>query len=221
MRSVLLLGVAAVVVLWANPVHADDSPRVVVVQRGVDYGLAPPVDARVYTGRDDRQITEADYRERWTGGWEGQWAADGTSYNGTFRGTYRPDTAYGYGDADPYRYGYADERVAGDDVYYAQVDDYRGAPRYAQSSYDAREMERLCGDDATVGGAVAGAAIGSAVDRQRCEAWRAGYPRTRRVMARGSAYPGYGYAYPAYYYPTAPAVVTTVIIEGGGTVVVR
>ncbi len=253
MRSVLLLGVAAVVVLWANPVHADDSPRVVVVQRGMDYGLAPPVDARVYTSRDDRQITEADYRERWTGGWEGQWAADGTSYNGTFRGTYRPDTAYGYGDVDPYHDGYADERVAGDDVYYAQVDDYRGVPRYEQSGYDPRKMERLCGHDATVGGAVvgglvggvagnriagrgnrtegtiigagvgavAGAAIGNAADRQRCEAWRAGYPRTRRVMARRSAYPGYGYAYPAYYYPTAPAVVTTVIIEGGGTVVVR
>ncbi len=258
MRSLLLLGVAAVVVLWADPVHADESPRVVVVQRSVDYGLAPPVDARVYTSRDDRQITEAYYRERWTGGWEGQWAPDGSSYSGTFSGTYRPDTAYGYGDIDPYHDRYADERIAGDDIYYAQADDYRYSPRYGQSAYDPREMERLCGHDATVGGAVvgglvggiagnriagrgnrtegtiigagvgaiAGGAIGNAADRQRCEAWRAEYQGrggVRRVMPRRSGYPGYGYgyAYPAYYYPAAPAVVTTVIIEDGETVIVR
>ncbi len=262
MRSLLLLGVAAVVVLWTNPVRADDSPRVVVVQRGVDYGQAPPVDARVYTSRDDRQITEADYRERWTGSWEGEWAPDGTSYNGTFRGTYRPDTPYAYDDRDRYYKPYGDERAAGEDVYYdqnvyrGQADDYRYSRSYEQSGYDPREMEHLCGHDATVGGAVvggliggvagnriagrgkrtegtiigagvgavAGSAIGNAADRQRCEAWRANYRgrgnvwygERRPTMPRGYGYParGYAYAYPAYYYASAP-VVTTVIVESG------
>lgn len=163
MRSFILLGVAAAVVLLTDPAHAaDDSPRVVVVQRGVDYGNAPQSDMRVYTGRDDRQITEADYRERWSGGWEGQWAPDGATYSGTYRGTYRPQTAYGYGDGDPYGDNprYADERDQGRDVYYQQDEDYREAPRYDDRGYDPREMERRCGRGATVGGAVVGGLIG-------------------------------------------------------------
>jgi hypothetical protein len=253
MRSVVFLGVAAAAVLLPDPVYANENaPRVVIVERGVDYGRAP-LDVRVYTSRDDRQITEADYRERWTGDREGQWAPDSASY----RGRYGPETVYRYDDDDPNDNG--EERVSGGDVYYAPADDYRYAPRYGQRADGPYEMERLCGRDATVGGAVvagliggvagnriagrgnrtegtivgagvgalAGGAIGSAADRQRCETWRAGYPSrggTRRVMPRRYGDPdyAYGYAYPAYYYPVAPApVVTTVIVEGGATVTVR
>ncbi|NCP11390.1 MAG: glycine zipper 2TM domain-containing protein [Sphingomonadales bacterium] len=74
-------------------------------------------------------------------------------------------------------------------------------------------------------GAAAGAAVGSAADRERCDRWwesSDGYdhrpsahgPRHPQGHGYPAAYPGYGYYYPAYYYP-APTV-TTVIIEGGG-----
>lgn len=247
MRSFVLLGVAAIVVLWTDPAHAaDDSPRVVVVQRGVDYGVPQQSDVRVYTGRDDRQITEADYRTRWSGGWDGQWAPDGSAYSGTYRGTYRPETAYDHGDG----------RYEDHDDYYRQDADYREAPRYDERGYDPREMERLCGHGATVGGAVvgglvgsfagnriagrgnrtegtiigagvgavAGGAIGSVADRQRCDRWRAEYgghrggrDDERRDHRDGRAYGYAPYGY-AYpaYYTAAAPVVTTVIVESGG-----
>lgn len=165
MRSFVLLGVAAVVVLWTDPAHAaDDSQRVTVVQRDIDYGDAPQRDVRVYTSRDDRQITEADYRERWSGEWTGRWAPGGASYSGTYRGTYRPETAYGYNDEDPYARDprYYDERDRYDerDEYYQRDQRYREQTRYDDRAYDPREMERLCGERATVGGAVVGGLIG-------------------------------------------------------------
>ncbi len=230
MRSFVLLGIATLVVLWTDPAHAvDDSHRVVVAQRGVDYRDAPQSDTRVYSGHDDRQITEADYRGRWSGGWNGQWAPDGTTYTGTFQGTYRPENAFGY----------EDERNEGHDVAYRDDGDYRAdyrdAPRDDERGYDPREMERLCGHGATVGGAVvgglvggfagnrvagrgsrtegtiigagvgalAGGAIGSAADRQRCDAWRSGYDGRRgaRYYEEHDRRMAPAYAQPAYGYP--------------------
>lgn len=63
-------------------------------------------------------------------------------------------------------------------------------------------------------GAIAGAAIGDAADRQRCEAWRV----SRGGYYQGGAYQhGYGYGY-GYY---TPGVVVTTIINGPPVVTER
>ena len=98
MRTLVLLGLAAVTVVWADPVHANDDSRVYrtapgerIVIRSADDGQATPQDVRVYVNRDDRALTEAEYRERWDGRWNGEWTPDGRVWNGTYQGSYYPD----------------------------------------------------------------------------------------------------------------------------------
>lgn len=92
MRTLLLVGIAAIAAWSADPAMANQSHptqsqtrverRVIVVQGDM------PTDAEVYRGADDRVLTEADYRGRWQGEWDGAWEANGRRYRGTYEGVY-------------------------------------------------------------------------------------------------------------------------------------
>ena len=92
MRTLLLVGIAAIAAWSADPAMANHSNstqtqtrverRVIVVQGDM------PTDAEVYRGADDRVLTEADYRGRWQGEWDGAWEANGRRYRGTYEGVY-------------------------------------------------------------------------------------------------------------------------------------
>jgi hypothetical protein len=206
--------------------------------RPLDYGSQYPGDGRVYTGYDDRQVTESDYR-----GYEEDRGYDDRRYDDR-----------GYDDRAGTRYpepGY--DRPVG------RVDVVR-----PKRSYSDAELSRICRRDDGVGGAaiggvlggiagnriggrgdrtagtligagigaVAGAAIDQAEDRRQCDAYLRRVDAQRRAPAPGYGggygYPpapqGYPQPYPpqgGYYYPPAAAAPQITVINipgnGGGT----
>jgi hypothetical protein len=160
MRTILLLGVAAGSLLLAGrassaelPMTRDHAAINLTAsaafagdpQPKLDYGAPAAADTRVYTGYPDRVPSEVEYRRvegydaegRWTGTWNGTYEApDGRRYDGTYEGTVegRPGVGYPPPAYDPYYSG--------------------GDPRHDE------DMQRRCGNDGTVGGAVVGGVVG-------------------------------------------------------------
>ncbi len=240
MRTVFLLTAAALVGITAQPADAQQrrtERRVVVIQPD-----QAPQDGEVYSSREDRDITEADYRGRWNGQWTGQWVApDGRRYEGTYEGAYE-----GQRDGPPVRArhdGHGDGRHGGPGpMRGVDYDDAAMADRCrSQGGAIGAVAGGLAGGllgrtvagrgNRTVGaavGAVAGAAAGAAIERsserRRCEDW---YNDYQRRNSGGYAHGGYaegGYEYgggQTIIIPGAPVIVEETVTEYEDVVVAQ
>ncbi len=193
--------------------------------RPLDYGSQYPGDDRVFTGYDDRQVTESDYR-----GYDDR--NDDRSYD-------RPGTRY----PEP---GY-DTRSSGSQ--YSEEERYLANACRRDNGIGGGALggilggiagnriggrgERLAGSLIGAGiGAAAGAIIDQAEDKRKCRnavreiEERRSYEASRRAPPVQQGYPDQGYPAqtypqqgytPGYYYPTPAAPQITVInIPGNG-----
>ena len=195
MRTLLLVGVAALVAVCADPAFAHGSQT--VERRVTVIHPNSPEDVAVYSSNADRAPTEGDYRGRWQGQWNGTWEdADGRRYRGTYEGQYDahgdrhapPPPAY-----DPY-----DDPACRDGGNTAAGAAVGGIVGGVAGNRIAGRGHRTVG---TVVGAAAGAAVGGAIanasTRNRCERHEGRY-RSHGEYGHGGydrayAYDGYGY----------------------------
>jgi Nickel/cobalt transporter regulator/Glycine zipper 2TM domain len=204
--------------------------------RPLDYGSQYPSDGRVYTGYDDRQVTEGDYR-----GYDDDRGYEGTRDARYDDRRYEDDRRYDdrrgrdddrrartYSDAELSRICRRDDGVGG-----AAIGGVLGG--IAGNRIGGRG-DRTAGTLIGAGiGAVAGAAIDQAEDKRQCNDYLRRVEAQRRSAPPAPGYGG-GYSYPpapqsypqayyppqgGYYYPPAAAAPQITVINipgnGGGT----
>ena len=203
MRTLVLVGIAAVAAVAADKAHANppsDNTTTRVERRVILVDRVSEGDALVYRDRADRTLDDGNYRGRWEGQWQGAWEEGPTPrYRGTYEGVYEgaPQSPHrgreiAYSNEELERLCRRDNGVGG-----AAIGAVAGG---VVGNRVAGRGNRTAGTViGAVGGAVAGAVIDRAEDANRLRACETYWAHTDR----GAAYappPGYayGYGYPGY-----------------------
>lgn len=153
MRTMLLVGIAAVAAISADQAQANHGAETRVERRVIVVDGTSAGDEAVYRSGDDRVLAESDYRGRWQGEWNGTWEdSEGRQYHGTYEGAYDAGHGASY-DAPPPPRARHDDRGEG-------RHHRREVRREVRRDYSDADLARICRRDDGVGGAAIGAVVG-------------------------------------------------------------